>query len=323
MAWQPQSQKWPKQTAVFFIHGIGAAKPGHYDSLLKDFDQCVGPAVSQGVAKYCIYYDDVNDWFKDKVELGAHLSALQAFISSEVGKETAPDLGEAVAGYLGDVMLPLLNEAARLAVRDRIIAQLQRIRLDGNASGVQYHNQRISIVCHSMGCFHTYEALHAIASNPAYKLMPVSDSMRFRSVQFMASPVQLIRTVAGKFGALVPKGNLAALSDKGLFRPFETDAITGQPEYSVRDWVSIAGDLDPVGGHFFHKKVGWAYAAPAGQSSFIDDQKSLNIKDKMDLIGILTDIALRGEASPEILRDPHSWTNYILNRPQQIAEWIA
>ncbi len=323
MAWQPQSQLWPKQTAVLFIHGIGTAKPGHYDSLLKEFDQCVGPAVAPGIAKYCIYYDDLNDWFQDKVGLGAQLSAVQSFVSAEVGKETAPDLGAAVAAYLGDVMLPILNEAARIAVRDRIIAQLQRIRLDGNKSGVQYQNQRISIVCHSMGCFHTYEALHAAADNPDLKLMPISDMMKFRSVQFMASPVQLIRTVAGKLGAIVPKGNLATLSDQGLFRPFEKNAVTGQPEFSVRDWVSIAGDLDPVGGHFFKKKVAWAYMAPPGQNGLIDDQKSLNIKDKMDLIGILTDIALKGEASPEILRDPHSWSNYIANHAPQMAQWLS
>jgi hypothetical protein len=323
MGWQPQSQSWPKQSAVLFIHGIGNAKPGHYDPLLKEFDQRVGPAVAQDIAKYCIYYDDLNDWFQDKVGLASQLSALQGFINAEVSKETAPDLGAAVAAFLGDVMLPILNEAARIAVRDRILAQLQRIRLDGNKSGVQYHNQRISIVCHSMGCFHTYEALHAAASNPAYQLMPVSDSMRFRSVQFMASPVQLIRTVAGKFGALVPKGNLATLSDQGLFRPFEKDVVTGEPVFSVKNWISIAGDLDPVGGHFFKRKAAWAYMDPQGQSSLIDDQKSLNIKDKMDLIGILTDIALKGEASAEILRDPHSWSAYIANHAPQMAQWLA
>jgi hypothetical protein len=323
MGWQPQSQMWPKQSAVLFVHGIGSAKPGYYDSMLKEFDQCLGPAVSPGVAKYCLYYDDLNDWFKDKVGLASQLSALQAFISAEVSKDTAPDLGAAVAAFLGDVLLPILNEAARIAVRDRILAQLQRIRLDGNKSGVQYQNQRISIICHSMGCFHTYEALHAAASNPAYQLMPVSDLMQFRSVQFMASPVQLIRTVAGKFGALVPKRNLATLSDQGLFRPFEKDVVTGQPEFSVRDWVSIAGDLDPVGGHFFRKKAAWAYMDPQGQSSLIDDQKSLNIKDKQDLAGVLTDIALNGEASAEILRNPHSWSNYIVNHAPRMAQWFA
>jgi hypothetical protein len=323
MGWQPQSQLWPSQSAILFIHGIGNAKPGHYDSLLRGFDEGIGPAAAQGIAKYCIYYDDLNDWFKDKVGLASQLSTLQEFVRQEAARETDPDLGAAIAAYLGDVLLPILNEAARIAVRDRILAQLQRIRLDGDRSGVQYQNQKISIVCHSMGCFHTYEALHAAAANPDFKLMPVSDGMRFRSVQFMASPVQLIRTVAGKFGALVPKRNLAALSDQGLFRPFENDVVTGKPVYSVRDWVSIAGDLDPVGGHFFKKKIGWAYMSPEGQNALIDDQSSLNVRDKMELVGILSDIALNGEGSSQILRDPHSWGNYIANHAQQIVKWIA
>ncbi|MDB5047616.1 MAG: hypothetical protein JWO30_687 [Fibrobacteres bacterium] len=323
MGWKPQSQTWPRQTAVLFIHGIGSAKPGHYDSLLQLFDKSIGPGPAQGIAKYCIYYDDLNDWFQDKVGLASQLTALQGFLRQEAAAETDPGFGAAVAAYLGDVLLPILNEAARISVRDRILAQLQQIRLDGHKSGVQYQNQKISIVCHSMGCFHTYEALHAAATDPDLKLMPISDLMQFRSVLFMASPVQLIRTVAQKIGALVPKGHLAVLSDQGIFRPFETNVVTGQAEYCARNWVSIAGNLDPVGGNFFKKLVPWAYMSPQGQESIIDDQGFLNIKDKMELIGILSDIALKGEGSAEILRDPHSWNNYVANHATRITQWIA
>ncbi len=322
MSWQPQSQLWPSNQAVLFIHGIGSAKPGHYDSLLTRFDTAIGPAAAPGIAKYCIYYDDVNDWFQDKVKFSTQLAAVQAFIQEQVGKETDPDLGKTVAAYMGDVVLPVINEAARIAVRDRILAQILQIRLDGNKSGIQFQNQRISIVCHSMGCFHTYEALHAAASNPAFKLLPITDLMQFRAVMFMASPAQLIRSVAGALGPIIPKGHLAVLSGPGLFRPFEKD-ITGETVYSARNWVSITGDLDPVGGHFFKKKAAWAYMFPEGQTSLIDDQSALNIKDKAELIGILADIAVKREASPQILRDPHSWDNYIANHGQEIVKWMA
>ncbi len=323
MGWKPQSQLWPKQTAVLFIHGIGTAKPGSYDPLLKLFADSLGPAVAPGIAKYCVYYDDLNDWFQDKIGLASQLSALQGFVEQAAARETDPDLGAAIAAFLGDVLLPILNEAARLAVRDRILAQIQQIRLDGHKSGVQFQNQKISIICHSMGCFHTYEALHAASADPALQLLPVSDLMQFRSVIFMASPVQLIRTVAQEFGALIPKGHLAALSDQGVFRPSETDVVTGNPGYCARDWVSIAGDLDPVGGHFFKKRAPWAYMAPAGQTAIVEDQSFLDIKDKSDLIGILADIAVNGESSAQILRNPHSWDNYIAHHAAEIAGWIA
>lgn len=323
MSWQPQSQLWPGKTAILFVHGIGSAKPGHYDSLLQNFDKCIGPAPAQGIAKYCLYYDDVNDWFQDKIGLASKLGAVQSFIETEVAKETDPNLAKAIAAYLGDVLLPVLNEAARVAVRDRILAQLDQIRLDGHRTGIQFQNQRISIVCHSMGCFHTYEALHAAAKDPSLKLMPISDLMQFRSVMFMASPVQLIRTVAGKLGGIVPTGHMATLDTDRPSRPFEIDAVTGKPVYSVRDWVSIAGNMDPVGGNFYRKKVPWAYMDIEGQDSLLDDQSLLNIKDALDLAGVLADIAMNGSASSQILRDPHSWDNYIANHARQIVRWIS
>jgi len=140
----------------------------------------IGAAPAQGIAKYCIYYDDVNDWFQDKIGLASQLGAVQSFIEAEVGKETDPNLAKA-----------------------------------------------------------------------------------------------------------------------------------------------IAGNLDPVGGNFFKKTVPWAYMDIEGQKSLLDDQSLLNIKDALDLAGVLADIAVNGAASSQILRDPHSWDNYIANHAQEIVRWIA
>ena len=323
MSWAPQSQTWPGNQAVLFIHGVGDAAPGSYDDLLLEFDKAVGPT-SSTVAKYVLYYDDINDWMKDKVNLAAQLKALIALLKAEASNATNDAaLGAAIAEFAGDVIMPVLNEAPRVMVRDRILSQLLQIRLDGASSGTPFPRQKISIICHSMGCFHTYEALHAAATNPAFKLRPLSENMQFRSVIFMASPVNLIRTGASKLGNIVPQRGLATVSNQGLFNPFEIDPISGTQKNSALNLVSIVGELDPVGGYFFKDQVPWAYMSMSGQISILDKQSLLNINSKSELTDILWDLAVNGKASPNALRNPHAWDAYIRNHGSEIAGWIA
>lgn len=116
--------------------------------------------------------------------------------------------------------------------------------------------------------------LHTIATEPAHTLQSLTDGIRFRSVVFMASPVQLIRTVGQAVSGLVPP-NLATLATSGIGNPFEQ--ALGVTRTAVERWVSITGDLDPIGGHFVRRKCvgrsrGDSGGRPASRAHTRDEQ---------------------------------------------------
>ncbi|MEX2115639.1 MAG: hypothetical protein WEB37_02035, partial [Bacteroidota bacterium] len=59
----PQSiPNWGGRRAILFVHGIGDAKPGHYQDLVDRFRAILGNA-GNDFALYTLYYDEQNDWF--------------------------------------------------------------------------------------------------------------------------------------------------------------------------------------------------------------------------------------------------------------------
>ncbi|MCH7680788.1 hypothetical protein IID10_15730 [candidate division KSB1 bacterium] len=321
MNWQPDTKKWPDRRAILFVHGIGNSKPGDYDSLIQEFLKGIGQDVADKLAVYFLYYDDINDQHANKSQLADGISKIKGFIKARASQESGDELSEAIAEYSSDVIFPVLSEAARINIRERFIAQLQQIRLDGKASGVFFFEQEITIICHSMGCFHTYEALHGAASNEQYHLLPVTDNMQFANVIFMASPVQLIRSIASRLGDVVPKSGLATLSGAKFFVPSQKTA-TGRTVYSTNNWISITGDLDPVGGYFFKKRADWAYMNVEGQKSFIDNQSALDINSKEELAEIIME-AVGKQGVPSLpINNPHSWDAYIQRHKEDLITWL-
>ena len=121
----------------------------------------------------------------------------------------------------GDVVWPVLSASHRFAVRDAILAQLNQIQVDRNESAIQRGEDpldyEISVIAHSLGCFHTYEALSAAASEPSHRLRPATDLFTLKSVFLMASPVQLIQSVAGAIEKFIPStATLATLSNLAI-----------------------------------------------------------------------------------------------------------
>jgi hypothetical protein len=165
--------------------------------------------------------------------------------------------------------------------------------------------------------------LHHIARFPSHGLQPATHEVRFENVIFMASPVQLIRTVANAMGNLVPnKRWLYAVQGDALTIPSEV-TLTGMEVTSVKRWVSITGDLDPVGGFFFKNQAPWAYMDVSGQVSKIDNQAALNIATKQQLAQAL--LASRREKLPPLITptNPHSWENYVTRNAADLNQWIA
>ena len=99
----------------------------------------------------------------------------------------------------------------------------------------------------------------------------------------VASPVQLIRTVAGAIGALIPDRTTLATVARPLAIPAETRR--GRTVACTRDFISITGTHDPVGGHLLGRKLDWAYMDVPGQHSVIVSQRALDIDTSVGMSG--------------------------------------
>lgn len=318
---KPITQQWPGTRAVLFVHGVGDAKPGDYTDLVAAVKTALGPRAGE-FAFYELYYNFINDWFKDKTALAGKLQQAKALFKVGVGE---PDLAEAIAEYAGDVLWPVLSRSARAAVREAYLAQLKQIVRDGITAGVGPPLQQLTIITHSLGCFYTYEALHAAASKPSHGLQPVDDGVRFENVILMAAPIQLLRTMGDGLGPVVPnKSELSTFDKAGLSLPGQVNETNNEWVPTARRWVSIAGELDPIAGYFFRKRAHWAYTEIEGQLSIIDPQTLLNdIQSKEDLIKVLVS-SLAEKKAPQIsIKNPHSWTGYVTRHEKELQQWLT
>jgi len=232
----PQSLKWPADRALLLVHGVGNAVPGTYDGVVQQLSTILSEQ-NDRYAIYSLYYDQVNDWFAGKTQAALGFASLVNAVRSRLD---ATRLGKVAADVVGDVIWPVLLADVRDAVRTAYLRQLQQIVLDGKRAGVEVPFQRLSIISHSLGCFHTFEALHAAARSTVQGLAPGTDGVRFENVIFVASPVQLIRAVAQMIGPLVPRAStLNTVSLTTLDMPAEM-IITGAVVPSAKRTVSMA-----------------------------------------------------------------------------------
>ena len=316
MSFQPQRIfPWPGKRAVLLVHGIGDASTGKDGAFPLDVLKRALGADAANIAIYRINYDFINDWLSTKVNFQAGIAALKAKVKKNLGSD---DLDATIADYAGDVVWPVLSVSHRFAVRDAILAQLNQIQVDRNESaarrGEDPLDYEISIVAHSLGCFHTYEALSAAASEPAHRLRPATDLFTLKSVFLMASPVQLIQSVAGAIEAFIPNtASLASLSTLAI--PSETR--NGRVVPCTRNFIAITGTHDPVGGHLMGTKLAWAYMDIADQKSVIVPQQLLDIDTKEGTAKALANAIKSGGPS---VNDPHSWSANIENQTTLLRE---
>jgi hypothetical protein len=313
----PQSQKWPADRALLLVHGIGNARPGDYGALIAQLTNILANQ-PRPYAIYVFYYDQVNNWFAQKNSAPLAFASLVAAIRKSLD---ATQLGNVVADFLGDVIWPILLLDARDAVRTALLQQLQQIVLDGKKAGIRQPAQHISIIAHSMGCFHTFEALHAAANSTSQGLAPATDGVQFDNVIFMASPVQVIRSTAQTIRAVVPRpSDLTCLSAPRLEMPSEDDG-TGTRIPSAKQTISVTGNLDPVGGYFFRKQLPWGYMNLPNQKSLIDQQEWVDIHEA-ELANILQ-TALRDREAPSITpENPHDWSAYVARHASDLQQWL-
>ena len=315
----PQTQRWPADRAVLFVHGVGNAKPGDYTPLVDQLETILGDTAKR-YAFYFFYYDQINEWFSGKEQARIAFAKL---VQSIRRKTDGSSLGNVIADFGGDVIWPVLLADARLAVRAALVQQLQQIRLDGIAANKQPRDQHVTIIAHSMGCFHVYEALTYVAATPAEGLGPASANGVYDNVILMASPVQLIRTVAGDLGAAIPQSSsIYTVSQPTLGIPSEPGELNA-PVACTANFVSITGNLDPVGGYFFRRQ--YAYMNLPGQDSLIDKQRLalVNGSDQVTLETLLQS-ALQSGGPPVITpQNPHDWSAYVARHAADLQRWLS
>ena len=192
MPFVPQTQPWPSDRALLLVHGIGDYKPGGYEDLKLALKAAIGGAAWDQYAVYEMFWDPVSDWFQEKLAARDLFSRLLANLKQFFD---ANALGAVAAEAVGDVIWPVLLLDAREALRNACILQMQQMVKDGRASNVSRPDMKLSVVCHSLGCFHTYEALCAAATDEDLQLNTSTTGIQFESVIMMASPVQTIRAV--------------------------------------------------------------------------------------------------------------------------------
>ncbi len=317
---KPQSLQWPSDRAVLLVHGIGdASANGAAAFPLAQLKTAMGAGASD-VAVYTLNYDFINDWSARKLPLAAQFAAVGMAVAK---RYASPDLDNTLTEYFGDILWPVIHSDTRLAIRDAYIAQLQQIVLDcGEAALARGHDPldyRVSIVTHSLGCFHTYEALHAAVREPSYRLRPGTDLTQLDTVILMASPVQLIRAIGDTIRAFVPQSALlATLDPAGLSLPAE---LMGKKRVlATRKFISVTGTQDPVGGHLLGKKNAWAFMNITGQQTEIVQQTLTEGDPKRALI---TALEPGGGGATAAVQDPHSWSAYVEREAALLAGVFA
>lgn len=322
--WPVETRTWSGHHAVLVVHGArdASSPPPPVRNQLLDLLRNRTPGNdAAGAEFYEIQLDQVAEWPATKASLSPQIAALTGFLTSRIGDQV---IGPSAALTIADLIWPVLDGQRRAAARDHLLAQLQQIVNDGIAAGVAARDQTLSIVCHSSGCLHVYEALHHAAVTPAFGLQPGTHEVRFENVIFVASPVQIVRSAARELPTAFDdsRGVMHCTKGSALSPPAQADS----PERivpSVRRWVSIAGEMDPVSGYFFRHAAAWACMQVPGQENMVDEQTTLGIDSREALADRLAK-ALRPDRSPVVTPGhPHCWENYLDHYETDLLAWLA
>ena len=315
-----QSQRWPQNKALLFIHGVGNVSPGGYAEVAEQIQNRLGDRTNE-YALYFLYYNQLADGDAAQNESALTYARVVNGISNKLPHSK---LSTVVADFVGDVLRPTLGASARVSARTAVLNQLRQLRDDGVASGVPAAQQHISVIAHSVGCFHLYEALSHAATDKNERLGPLSAQFVLEHLVMMASPLQLMRTIGKALGPALVNGNsIYAVSQPTLGIPAEVGANNALVS-CAKHVVSITGELDPIGGYFFRDAMTDAYMTLPGQTWFVDEQHVTATRASEDLS--LADIfqnALRDGSVPYIATDnPHNWAAYMQRHSDDIKSWL-
>jgi hypothetical protein len=324
MPFKVQSKTWPEDRALLLVHGVGDYRPGDYDRLKTALSDALGPDEWARFAIYEMFWDPISDWFQNRLgaadKFGRLLGALRGFFD-------ASEAGRWCAEGVGDVIWPILVLDAREALRDACVLQIQQMIKDGRSKAggrkpTPRPDMKLHVLCHSLGCFHAYEALSAAATSETLELSTRSTGIQFESVIFFASPVQLIRSAASALGGFVPRASrLFCLREQHLAIPGYQKA-NGQFIPYARRMLSITGDLDPVGGHLARRKLDWAYMNLIGTDRFVEHQEIGHLDTDMDLATLIRDSVAGNRRWTVTPNNPHDWIAYVEHNADRVRHWV-
>lgn len=319
MPFTPQSRKWPSDRALMLVHGIGDYHEGDYDRLERALESALGDEAWARYAIYEMFWDPISDWFKEKLQAKELFTRLLAQLKEFFDASHA---GAWAAEGVGDVIWPVLLLDAREALRAACVRQIQQIVKDGRSAGIARPDMKLSIMAHSLGCFHTYEALSAAATDEDLQLNTSTTGIQFSSVVMIASPVQMIRAAASALGRTVPMpGRLYCLKNPVLVAPGYTKR-GGQFVPYTRRLLALTGDLDPVGGHLWRRKLGWAYMDIPGSDRIVETQKLVNLQSENDLAGLIEQALAANRHWTTMPDNPHDWVQYVEHNAAALRQWM-
>ena len=319
MPFTPQTKTWPSDRALMLVHGVGNYGPGDYDRLKQAIQAALGDDAWNAHAVYEMFWDPISDWFAEKLQakdLVTHLLAeLKQFFD-------ASHAGAWAAEGVGDVIWPVMLRDAREALRDACIRQIQQMVKDGRAAGIKRPDMKLSVMCHSLGCFHVYEALSAAARDEDLQLNTSTTGIQFTSVVMVASPVQLIRAVASALGKFVPNpGGLYCLKSPSLVPPGYSRR-DGQYVNYARRILSLTGNLDPVGGYLWRSQLGWAYMKIPGIDYLVEEQNIVGLDSETDLATLIENALTSNQSWAVQAKNPHDWVQYVQNNANRLRQWM-
>jgi hypothetical protein len=167
-----------------------------------------------------------------------------------------------------------------------------------------------------------YEALSAAATDEQLELATTSTGIQFSSVVMMASPVQMIRAVASALGKAVPKpAGLFCIKNPSLTVPGYMKR-GGQFVPYMRRLLSITGDLDPVGGYLWRRKLDWAYMDIPGTDRYVEPQQIAGLESDDDLASMTQRAMQSGQHWTMQPNNPHDWVHYVEHNAERLRHWM-
>lgn len=228
----------PKRTTLIWVHGMGDSQAGFAKELRETLVK--GFAGQPGVADIRheeIVYEDINADVSEKIR------KCDLAIGDVCGKVTLPMVGsldrytDDVKDALGDVFPDWLSRGVRLWVFQRFNERILDIVTRARDDDVRPSQHSISLVCHSLGTFITYEYLHWVKD--VFRL-GVS-GFRLDNVFMLAPVIALMKEL--RLGAAMNDFDLAL--NNPFSKPWVVNHATQVPATNMRKWWAYRHKLDP------------------------------------------------------------------------------
>jgi hypothetical protein len=90
----------------------------------------------------------------------------------------------------------------------------------------------------------------------------------------------------------------------------------------MRRLLSITGDLDPVGGYLWRRKLDWAYMDIPGTDRYVEPQQIAGLESDDDLASMTQRAMQSGQHWTMQPNNPHDWVHYVEHNAERLRHWM-